>query len=96
MKKLKLKNLSKAGNVLTSEELKHVYGGAVLENNDYGSGYRCVCVYTYYHPSLGSECDWSVIIPDVFDPRTCEDRCQTLCIENHYSNCESIFTDIYS
>jgi natural product precursor len=27
MKKLKLKNLSKVGDVLTSEELKHIYGG---------------------------------------------------------------------
>ena len=27
MKKLKLKNLANVGNVLTSEELKHVYGG---------------------------------------------------------------------
>lgn len=37
MKKLKLKNLSVIGNVLTSEELKHVYGGTGSEGT-----YRCL------------------------------------------------------
>jgi hypothetical protein len=37
MKKLKLKNLSKAGNVPTSEELRHVYGG-IGSGSGTGSG----------------------------------------------------------
>ena len=41
MKKLKLKNLSKAGNVLTSEELKHVYGGCGNGNCNCGSDCYC-------------------------------------------------------
>lgn len=45
MKKLKLKNLSAIGNVLTSEELKHVYGGSAGV-----SGGSCTC--TLYHRVL--------------------------------------------
>lgn len=45
MKKLKLKNLSAIGNVLTSEELKHVYGGI-------GSGNGGTCTCTLYHRIL--------------------------------------------
>jgi len=37
MAKLKLKNLSNIGDVLTCEELKHIYGGEV------GSGSKCAC-----------------------------------------------------
>jgi natural product precursor len=96
MKKLKLKNLSKAGNVLTSEELKHVYGGAVLGNNgSYGSGYRCVCTYTYYDSGLGSEYNWSVIIPNVFNPSTCKKKCDEMCNDANKDNCEYFFEDIY-
>ena len=53
MKKLKLKNLSAIGNVLTSEELKHVYGGSGS-----GSGSGSVPI-----PPLPNQyhCEWDSI-----------------------------------
>jgi natural product precursor len=50
MKKLKLKNLSKVGDVLTSEELKHIYGG-----DGSGSGSSCGTCRCYIQFSDGSE-----------------------------------------
>jgi natural product precursor len=43
MAKLKLKNLSNIGDILTSEELKHVYGGEV------DSGSKCACLPSWYN-----------------------------------------------
>ena len=51
MAKLKFEKWSNVGDVLTSEELKHVCGGM---GNGSGEQISCFCVYTYYNNSMST------------------------------------------
>ena len=90
MKKLKLKNLSAIGNVLTSEELKHVYGGAGSGSG--GSGYQCTIMYDIanlpYPPTTGME---TIIVAS---KQECKDKCFRKCYYDYdFSDCEAVFNN---
>lgn len=81
MAKLKLKNLSNIGDVLTSEELKLIYGGTGS-----GSGKECICYYTLWkgttEASAGSE-----VIEVANSQSMCTSMCTPLCFTSSRSDC---------
>lgn len=92
MKKLKLKNLANVGNVLTSEELKHVYGGIGSGGNGSGgSGYACTLICTYSGDPLNPIPYETIDVIAVYSLSACLDACLR---KNHsmgYSGCDAVY-----
>jgi len=93
MTKLKLKNWSKVGDALTSEDLKHVYGGGTASGSGTGSRHKsCVCVYTVINVEDWSEYDKSEIIPNIYSELSCTNNCNHKCLLNtNIWDCEAIY-----
>ncbi len=89
MKKLKLKNLSAIGNVLTSEELRHVYGG----NGSGGSGYVCTLICTYSEDPLNPIPYETTEVIAVSTLSACLDACVRKSRSNGYSACDAVYNN---
>ena len=88
MTKLKLKNWSRVGDALTSEELKHVYGGVR------GSGVACTlfCIRTDdpLHPYPYE----ITVIFEVSGYPECKQRCLKLMRDGVYASCDIFFDNV--
>lgn len=93
MEKLKLKNLSKVGDVLTSEELKLIYGGVGSGSGSGNSPINCVCIFTVANDPL------STIPYEMSEPITaytnadCKSLCEKKCTVVGISCCEAACGD---
>lgn len=92
MKKLKLKNLANVGNVLTSEELKHVYGGTGSGGyGSGGSGNACTLFCTYSGDPLNPIPYETIEVIAVSTLADCLDACTRKSRSNGYSGCDAIY-----
>lgn len=89
MAKLKFEKWSNVGDVLTSEELKHVCGGM---GNGSGEQISCFCVYTYYNNSMSTHPYETSTFLVAYSPTECNNECVRFCNQssNNASACEAV------
>ena len=89
MKKLKFKTWLNLGDVLTIEELKHVFGGI---GSGSGEQISCFCIYTKYDSSTSTHPYETSIFLTAYTPAECKNKCDSFCRDssNHASACEAV------
>ena len=92
MAKLKLKNLSNIGDVLTSGELKFIYGGASGSPNCGSANSKCCCTYTEYDAITNKEKTKKSPLQAACES-DCANQCHNICYKQNpelkYSGCSS-------
>lgn len=91
MAKLKLKNLSNIGDVLTSEELKHIYGGDGSGSGVGSEPISCFCVYTEANDPMHPEPYETSVPLSAYTNTDCKNMCEKVCrdVVGH-SACEAV------
>lgn len=80
MKKLKFKHWLIFGDVLTSEELKHVCGGFCSTSGD--NGKVCKCSYYEYNSTTEKETHKTETISNIYTEDDCYRECKKKCMYN--------------